>query len=59
MLPATFADAARTTRERGALLVGLRDPDSGSDRLNPPDDQPVAPGARLIYLAKRPMLGAD
>lgn len=58
-LPATFADAARATREHGALLVGLRDPDGRRDQLNPPDDHPVAPGTRLVYLAERPVLGAE
>jgi voltage-gated potassium channel len=56
-LPATFADAARAVKGRGALLLGLRDPDGRRDRLNPPDDDPIEPGARLIYLAERPVLG--
>lgn len=38
--------------QRGALLLGLRTPESGL-RLNPPAGTPVAAGAMLYYLAEQ------
>lgn len=54
--PDRFGDLARSLKaDHGVLLLGLRSPD-GTDRINPPDDAPVAPGDALIYLAEKPSL---
>jgi voltage-gated potassium channel len=39
-----------------ALVIGLRDPATGEDRINPPYDEPVSSGTQLIYLASSPIL---
>ncbi len=50
---ATFAEVSRHIKQRaGGLLVGVRDPHTGEDILNPPDDLFVAPPLQLIYLAE-------
>lgn len=52
----TFGEVAAAVRARtGALVMGLHD---DKQRLNPPDDAPVAPGVRLIYMSDRPVLPA-
>lgn len=56
-LPAPFERVAHEIKERGGLLLGLRDSKTKNDRMNPPDDFEVAAGMRLIYLAERPVLG--
>lgn len=56
-LPAPFAEVAHQLKERGALLLGVRDPDTRTDSMNPADDYEVAAGMRLIYLAERPVSG--
>lgn len=38
------------------LLLGIRDPATGRDRLNPPDGTPVARDMQAIYLAEQPSL---
>ncbi len=55
---ATFAEAAALLqREHGALALGLRDPDSGEEILNPRPSTPLRSGSELIYLAVRASLG--
>jgi voltage-gated potassium channel len=55
--PASFADLARWLKEeRRGLLLGIRDPASDLDRLNPPDDLPVTRDMLAIYLAEKPVL---
>lgn len=56
-LPAPFGEVSATLRLRGALLLGLRRGRGDRDRINPPEETPVEPGMRLIYLAERPVLG--
>lgn len=52
-----FDELVRNAKaELGALVIGLRDPASGADRLNPPGDQIVDRGSQLIYLAERAVL---
>jgi Trk K+ transport system NAD-binding subunit len=49
----TFGELARMLKaEEGVLLIGVREPDSGDDWLNPPDDHVVEKGTRLLYLAE-------
>jgi len=40
----------------GALLIGIRDPESGHEHLNPASDFPMETGTLLVYLAKEPVL---
>jgi len=40
----------------GVLVIGIRDPESGERRLNPPDDTPIPAGTQLVYLADEPRL---
>jgi voltage-gated potassium channel len=55
--PATFGDLSRQLKQRfSLLLLGLRDPESGEDRLNPPDDTAVDTATRLVYLAETAVL---
>ncbi|MCB1054461.1 MAG: ion transporter [Acidobacteria bacterium] len=55
--PTPFGELARQLKERFAvLLIGVRDPASGDDELNPPDPRLVAADAQLIYLAQGPVL---
>jgi Trk K+ transport system NAD-binding subunit len=55
--PASFADLATWLKEeRRGLLLGVRDPVSDRDRLNPPDDLPVTRDMLAIYLAEKPVL---
>jgi len=57
--PLAFGELARwLKRERKVLLLGIRDPATGRDRLNPPDTLPVAPDMQAIYLAEEPLLEA-
>jgi hypothetical protein len=55
-VPVPFGELAhRLKEERGVLLLGLRNPATGADRLNPPDELPVSAGTQLIYLAEDPL----
>ena len=52
-----FGRIARSLkRKHGAMLVGLRDPDTGHQTLNPPEDLEVSGSMQLIYLAERAVL---
>ena len=42
----------------GALVIGLRDADTGEDRVNPPDSTVVGAAHHVIYLATGPVLEA-
>lgn len=58
--PVTFGELSRHVREHtAALVIGLRDPKSGQQRINPPDDAPVKPGMEVVYLAEAPRLETD
>jgi len=58
-VPLAFRDLARRLkRDRGVLLLGVRDPQTGEDRLNPPEDWIVQPTTQLLYLAEEPVLDA-
>ena len=50
----SFGEVATAVRERtGVLVMGMH---TDSQQLNPSDDTQVPPGARLIYMADRPVL---
>jgi len=56
-LPTTFGEAFAHLRRGGeVMLIGTRDPASGQDRLNPPDDLVLDGTHQLVYLAERPVL---
>jgi len=53
-LPMTFESLARELKaDRGALLIGIRDPLTDSESINPPNDTSVSVGCELLYLAPR------
>ena len=57
VVPGPFQAVARAVKEQtGAMVIGLHDPATGSDRLNPPATAEVSPGLHLIYLAEQPVL---
>lgn len=57
--PMAFGQLVRVLKdEKAALVIGLRDPSTCVDRLNPPDHVPVDGPTQLIYLAERPVLVA-
>jgi len=56
-LPLTFGELTRAVKERhDALVIGLRDPETREQRINPPDDTPVPEDAEVVYLAEHPSL---
>lgn len=48
--------ARRLKTDYGVLLIGVRDPATGRDAINPPDDLAIGPKTRLVYLAEHPAL---
>lgn len=50
--------AHQLKEEQKVLLLGVRDPRTGRDRMNPPDEMPVREDALLIYLAEEERLPA-
>ncbi|MEM7050613.1 MAG: ion transporter [Acidobacteriota bacterium] len=52
-----FADVACEVKKAGGLLLGVRDPRSRVNLVNPDDEYLVDPSAHLIYLAEMPVLG--
>ena len=57
VLPAPFGEVARQVKHtHGALVIGVREPDGGEDRINPPEDQEVVAETLLVYLAEAPVL---
>lgn len=39
-------------------MIGFRDPESGAQRINPPDATEVPADAQVVYLADAPKLEA-
>lgn len=55
--PAALDELSRMIRAAtGCLVIGVRDPTTGQQRLNPPRDELVAPGMEVLYLATEPRL---
>ena len=53
----TFGELSRAVRERtSALVIGLRDPRTGAQQINPPDEHVVRAGMQVVYLAEAPTL---
>ena len=55
--PVRFAELAAAIKDsHDCLVLGVHDPESDADRINPPSDLMVDEGTRLIYVAERPVL---
>ncbi|MFK7931485.1 MAG: ion transporter [Myxococcota bacterium] len=55
--PISFGEAMAHLRRQGdVLLVGVRDPESGKDEINPPDSLVLSGAEDLVYLATRAVL---
>lgn len=54
--PVRFEDLAdRFREEHGALILGLRDPRTGKERLNLDGDETIRGDAQIVYLAESPI----
>lgn len=55
--PASFDAVSEQIRETtGCLVIGVRDPATGEERVNPSKDELVTPGMEVLYLASDPRL---
>jgi voltage-gated potassium channel len=55
--PMSFERLSRELRSSiGCLVIGYRDPTSGSERINPPGDAVVEPHMEVLYLSSEPKL---
>ncbi|MCP4896325.1 MAG: hypothetical protein GY906_05065 [bacterium] len=55
--PLSFGEVARLVKSAtGALVIGLRDPQTRLDRINPANEITVDGGVQLVYLAEAPVL---
>ena len=55
-IPSTFRQVADFVQaSQGVLVIGLREPSSGVEALNPSDDHPVTAQTQLVYIASRPL----
>ncbi len=55
--PATFDQVSRHVRAAtGCLVIGVRNPDSGQEEINPGGELMVMPGMELVYLSSKPRL---
>jgi len=55
--PIGFDELSRQIRaSTGCLVIGLRNPATGSETVNPGGDQLIMPGAELLYLSSEPRL---
>lgn len=55
--PATFDQVSRHVRTTtGCLVIGVRNPDSGKEEINPGGELMVGPGMELVYLSSKPRL---
>ena len=55
--PATFDEVSQRIRSStGCLVIGVRDPGTGKEHVNPGGSQLVMPGMELLYLSSEPRL---
>ena len=53
----TFGELSQAVREQTrALVIGVRDPATGTQHINPPDDLVVGSQMQVVYLAEAPTL---
>jgi len=51
--PVAYGDLARRLRaESGAVLIGVRDPDTGQAIIGPEEERMIGPGEQVVYLAR-------
>ncbi len=56
-LPARFDElSGRIRAATGCLVIGMRDPSTGAEQVNPPEEEVVVPGMELLYIAREPRL---
>jgi voltage-gated potassium channel Kch len=55
--PVSFDDLSQQIRaSTDCLLIGVRDPKTGEEQVNPGGDELVMPGTQLLYLSSEPRL---
>ncbi len=55
--PIPFGELARQVKAAsGALVIGLREPETRRDHINPSDDTSVDRNVQIVYLAESPVL---
>jgi len=56
-VPATFDQLSQQIHaSSGCLVIGVRDPETGEEQVNPPRDELITSGMELLYLASQPCL---
>ncbi len=56
----TFRSVVKELQERHEMLIiGVHDPDTGTERINPPRDMNLSDRFRVVYLAEEAALPAD
>jgi voltage-gated potassium channel len=56
-VPASFGDVVRRIKQSsGALVIGLRNPETGDHVVNPADTTEIGRDSQVIYLAEGPVL---
>jgi hypothetical protein len=40
----------------GCLVIGIRNPETGNEQINPSGDELVMPGTEILYLSSEPRL---
>jgi Trk K+ transport system NAD-binding subunit len=56
-VPATFDEVSREIHaSTGCLVIGVRDPDTGTEQVNPGGELMVTEGMEIIYLSSEPRL---
>jgi len=55
--PTSFEELSRRIRDTtGCLVIGIRDPATGTERVNPPKGEIVTPEMELLYFSTEPRL---
>lgn len=55
--PQSFDDvSSQVRRENGVLVIGVRDPITGEEKVNPAANEPVQASMQLLYLSDQPKL---
>jgi voltage-gated potassium channel len=56
-VPTTFDQlSAQVRATTGCMVIGVRDPATGRELVNPPRDELIGPGMELLYLSSEPRL---
>ena len=58
--PSTFDNMSEQIRaSTGCLVIGVRNPETGEERVNPSGDELVKPGMEILYLSSEPRLASS